>query len=358
MFVGFRDRELVRRAASEIAKRAGSRGFRIMHVCGTHEWSITHFGLREMLPANVKVVAGPGCPVCVTPGAEIDAVAELAARRKAVVTTFGDVLRVPGARSSLAEAKAAGGDVRVVYSVTDAVQMARAEPDKEFVHFSIGFETTAPMSAVELIKGPPKNFSIYSSHKLIPPAMEFLLGSGAGIDGFICPGHVSTIIGARAYEPIASKYGKPMVISGFEPLDVISGILNIVTQVVSGRAAVDNEYTRAVRVEGNEIAMGAISKVFEPCDSFWRGIGAIRGSGMRVRGVYREHDACARHGIEGGADEGMPEGCGCGDVLVGRMEPEGCPLFGKSCTPARPVGPCMVSSEGTCAIAFKYRKVR
>jgi hydrogenase expression/formation protein HypD len=358
LFSQFRDREMVGRIAARLSEASRGVNFKIMHVCGTHEWSITHFGLREMLPKNVRIVAGPGCPVCVTPGNEIDALSELAAGGKAVVTTFGDVVRVPGNRLSLSEAKASGGDVRVVYSIADAIKMAKAEKDREFVHFSIGFETTAPMAAVEVIKGVPDNFSIFSSHKLIPPALEFLLASGVAIDGFICPGHVSTIIGAKAYEGLASSYRKPMVISGFEPLDVMAGVWNIVRQVKEGAFRVDNEYTRAVRHSGNEVALASLAKAFEPCVTNWRGIGRIPGSGMRLRGSYSGADARVKFGMDILEGDEMPKGCGCGNVLLGTMSPEECPLFDSGCTPEIPVGPCMVSLEGTCAIAYKYRKIR
>jgi hydrogenase expression/formation protein HypD len=351
----FRDRELVGRVASEIAKASRNKKLKIMHVCGTHEWTITHFGIRDILPQNIQIVAGPGCPVCVTPGNEIDAVCELSMMKGVAVTTFGDVLRVPGNRTSLSEAKASGGDVRVIYSVADAIKMAKEEEGKEIVHFSIGFETTAPMAALEIIRGAPGNFSIFSTHKLIPPAMDFLLRAGVNLDGFICPGHVSTIIGVRPYRGMAAKYRKPMVIAGFEPLDVVLGIRNIVRQVIAGTYSVDNEYKRAVRDGGNEIALQTLDKAFEVRDAYWRGIGKIPASGMLLRREYRGYDAALKFGIEVGKEDRMPAGCSCGEVLKGMMTPEECPLFGKSCTPEHPIGPCMVSIEGTCAIVYKFR---
>jgi hydrogenase expression/formation protein HypD len=354
-FAPFRERALVEKVSKEIGKAARGDRFRIMHVCGTHEWAITHAGLRELLPEGVEVVAGPGCPVCVTPGGEIDALADLAAGGRAAVTTFGDVVRVPGARSSLAGAKAAGGDVRVVYGMADAIRMARSEPSKEFVHFSIGFETTAPMAALEVGRGLPANLSIFSTHKLIPPALDFLLRLGIDVDGFICPGHVSTIIGADAYGGLAKEYGKPMVVTGFEPLDVMLGVLEILEQKRRGAASVANRYGRAVSGAGNEVAMEAMRKVFEPADAEWRGIGKIPGSGLRLRKEYGASDAALRFGIGDVPPDRMPEGCGCGQVLLGRLRPEGCALFNKRCRPESPVGPCMVSLEGTCAIAYKYR---
>jgi hydrogenase expression/formation protein HypD len=351
----FRDRELVGRVAKEIAEASRGGRLKIMHVCGTHEWTITHFGIRDMLPRNIQIVAGPGCPVCVTPGNEIDAIAELSMMKGIAVTTFGDVLRVPGNRTSLSEAKANGGDVRVVYSVSDAIRMAKEEKGKEVVHFSIGFETTAPMSAVEILRGGPDNFSIFSAHKLIPPAMDFLLSAGVNLNGFICPGHVSTIIGVKPYQGLAMKYRKPMVIAGFEPLDVVLGIRNIVKQVVAGTYSVDNEYKRAVKDEGNVMALGCLDKAFEVKDAYWRGIGRISASGMALRREYRDFDAMVKFGMEVGEEVRMPAGCSCGEVLKGMMAPEECPLFGKSCAPEHPIGPCMVSIEGTCAIAYKVR---
>ncbi len=354
IFAPFRDRALVEKVAKKISDASGEEGCRIMHVCGTHEWAITHAGLRGMLPEGVEVVAGPGCPVCVTPGGEIDALAELACGR-AAVTTFGDVVRVPGTKSSLAEAKANGGDVRVVYGMADAIRMARREPGKEFVHFSIGFETTAPMAALEVGRGLPENLSIFSTHKLIPPAMEFLLKAGVEVDGFICPGHVSTIIGADAYRGLAEEYGKPMAVAGFEPLDVMLGVLEILRQRRGGIATVSNKYGRAVSGGGNEVAKEVMGRVFEAADAEWRGIGRIPGSGLRLRGEYAASDAAVRFGIGNVPADSMPEGCGCGDVLLGRIRPEGCALFGGACRPESPVGPCMVSLEGTCSIAYKYR---
>lgn len=353
---GFRDRDLIARVAKEIATLSEGKNLRIMHVCGTHEWTITHFGIRDLLPANVKIVAGPGCPVCVTPGNEIDAISDLATREGVIVTTFGDLLRVPGNRTSLSEANSTRGNVRVVYSVEDAVRMAKEERDKEIVHFSIGFETTAPMSAVEILKEPPPNFSIFATHKLIPPAMEFLLKAGVNLDGFICPGHVTTIIGVGPYRPLAERYRKPMVVSGFEPLDIMLGILNIAKQKSEGTCRVDNEYRRAVRDRGNEKAVEMMENAFETRDSYWRGIGKIESSGMGLRQAYKEHDAVFKFGMEVAAEDRMPEGCSCGEVLKGTLAPEECPLFGSECDPENPVGPCMVSTEGTCAIAYKYRK--
>lgn len=358
MFSEFREGESVRTVAGWIAKLAEGGSFRVMHVCGTHEWTITHSGIRELLPKEVEVVAGPGCPVCVTPGNEIDALAGLSMREGVTVTTFGDLLRVPGNETSLAEAKSRGGRVRVIYSIEDAIKMARERRGEQFVHFSIGFETTAPMTAIEVVRGLPENMSVFTSHRLIPPAMDFLLRGGTKVDGFICPGHVSTIIGVEPYKPLAKKYGKPMVISGFEPLDVMMGICEIVRQKVDETHRVVNGYRRAVRDSGNERAVEVMRRAFQIGDSFWRGIGMIPDSGMVLRGEFRGSDASVRFGMEIEPEDRMPEGCSCGAVLKGDISPEGCPLFGKGCTPEHPVGPCMVSAEGTCAIVFKFRMPR
>ncbi len=352
-----RDRGAIRRIVEAITAESRGLSLRIMHVCGTHEWAITHYGIRDMLPGNIRVIAGPGCPVCVTPGNEIDAICGLAAEGVAV-TTFGDVLRVPGVSTSLSDAKASGGDVRTVYSIADAIRMAGEERGREFVHFSIGFETTAPMPAIEIRRGLPENLTIFSAHKLIPPAMEFLLGGDVGVDGFICPGHVSTIIGVRPFEDLARRFGRPMVVVGFEPLDVLIGILSVVRQARRGTHFAENAYKRAVRYEGNAIALRALEEVFEVRDSYWRGIGRIGASGLALREEYGRYDAVMRFGMRIPEGDEMPAGCLCGSVLKGAVSPEECPLFGKSCTPAHPVGPCMVSTEGTCAIANKYAAKR
>lgn len=358
MFSAFRDRELVLTVARQISEISKGRPFRIMHVCGTHEWTITHSGIRDLLPREVKIVAGPGCPVCVTPGSEIDAVADLSMREGVTVTTFGDLLRVPGNITSLAEAKSRGGRIKVIYSIEDAIKMAQERREEQLVHFSIGFETTAPMTAVEVLKGLPENMSVFASHKLIPPAMDFLLRAGANLDGFICPGHVSTIIGVKPYKSLAEYYGKPMVVSGFEPLDVMMGILNIVRQKVDQTHLVVNEYRRAVRDSGNERAVEVMHDAFEIRDSFWRGIGMIPRSGMGLKEEFRDFDATARFGVKVEPEDRMPEGCSCGLVLKGDLAPEECPLFGRGCAPEHPVGPCMVSAEGTCAIVYKFTMLK
>lgn len=300
--------------------------------------------------------AGPGCPVCVTSVAEIQAAIDLALSKKVVLTTYGDMFRVPAAKdSSLMRAKAMGADVRIVYSVADSIKIAEKLSDREVVHFAIGFETTAPTTAIELIKGPPKNFSIIVSHRLIPPAMEHLLRSGnVAIGGFICPGHVSTIIGSEPYEPIARRYRRPMVIGGFEPLDVLASILMLLEQIRDRRFDVEIEYSRSVRREGNVKAKKIMWEVFETCDGDWRGIGVIPSSKLRLRKEFEDYDALKRFNIELSAREEMPKGCRCADVLKGIIYPWECPLYNKACTPVNPVGPCAVSIEGACHIAMKH----
>lgn len=329
----------------------------IMEVCGTHTVSIFRHGIRGLLPPEVKLLSGPGCPVCVTPNAEIDQAIALAAVPRVVLTTFGDMIRVPGSRSSLQEARAKGADVRVVYSPLDAVRLAASAPDRQVVFFAVGFETTSPAVAAALVEANRldlPNFSILSAHKVIPPAMKLLLESGeTRVDGFLLPGHVSTIIGAEPYEFIARDHGVPCVVAGFEPLDVLQAIDMLLTQMAAGEARVEIGYRRTVRWEGNPVAKRCLDDVFEPTDASWRGIGVIPGSGLKLRPAYRRLDAADRFAIEAPPPREHP-GCLCGDVLRGAKEPPDCRLFGKGCTPEHPIGPCMVSSEGTCAAWYQY----
>jgi hydrogenase expression/formation protein HypD len=350
----FRDRELALKASREINNISNALGkVKIMHVCGTHEDTITRFGIRSLLPENVEVISGPGCPVCVTTIREVDEVIYLA-RQGITITTFGDMFRVPGSYGSLADAKADGNDIRVVYSITDAGKIARENSKDEIVHMAIGFETTAPSTAVE-IRNSPENFSILSCHRLIPPAMEFLLKEGdVKVDGFINPGHVSTIIGLEPYRPIAKRYKIPQVVAGFEPLDMLFAILMLLRMIRDGSSDVKNEYTRIVREKGNVNATEVMNSIFEKCDVEWRGFPVIEKSGLKLRGRFSEHDARKRFEIKVKPSRD-PDGCRCGDVLKGLIYPGECPLFGKACNPKKPIGPCMVSSEGACSIAYKSR---
>ena len=350
----FRDATLAKRVVEKIHKLASKEDtVKICHVCGTHEWTITHFGLRSFLPANVEVIAGPGCPVCIVPASEIDEAIQLALKG-IVITCFGDVLRVPGSKMSLLDAKAEGADVRVAYGVGDAVKMAEKEPNKEFVFFAIGFETTAPSTAVEVIKKLPKNLSFLVSHRLIPPAMKLLVEmKDLSLNGFIAPGHVSTIIGVTPYEVFPRLYHMPTVVAGFEPLDVLFGVYMILKQLSEGKPCLENEYVRAVRPEGNVKAQELMREVFEVVDGNWRGLGTIPSSTFKLRRSYENYDAHLKYGVkvEDGVD--IQPGCKCHLVIIGKIKPTECPLFMKTCTPQKPVGACMVSIEGTCRIWAK-----
>jgi len=299
------------------------------------------------------VIAGPGCPVCIVPASEIDEAVQLALRG-VVVTCFGDVLRVPGSQKSLLDAKAEGADVRVMYSVSDAVEIAHKEPSKEFAFFAVGFETTAPSTAVEVLNGSPVNLSFLISHRLIPPAMQLLVEmEDLNLNGFIAPGHVSTIIGLDSYEVFSKTYQMPTVVAGFEPIDVLLGIYMVLKQLSEKNPKVENEYTRAARREGNPRAQEAMRKVFNVTDGNWRGLGAVPSSKLTLSEEYAELDAHLKHGvkIEQGVD--IQPGCRCHLVIIGKIRPTECPLFMKTCTPQKPVGACMVSSEGTCRIWAK-----
>jgi hydrogenase expression/formation protein HypD len=350
----FRDPELAKRIAEKIRKIAPKKDVvKICHVCGTHEWIINHYGVRSLIPENVEVIAGPGCPVCIIPAAEIDEAVQLA-QKGVVVACFGDVLRVPSSKMSLLEAKAEGADVRVVYSVTDAVKMAEKEPDKEFVFFAVGFETTAPSTAVEALKQPPKNFSFLVSHRLIPPAMELLLGIGdLHIDGYIAPGHVSAIIGLKPYEVFPRIYRMPTVVAGFEPIDVLVAVYMILKQHKEGKARLENEYKRIVRWEGNPRAQEIMNDAFEVVAGNWRGLGRLPDSAYQLRQELVSHDAREKFDVKITQGKDIPAGCQCHLVIIGKIKPAECPMFMKGCTPETPVGACMVSSEGTCRIWAK-----
>ncbi|MDP2949872.1 MAG: hydrogenase formation protein HypD [Chloroflexota bacterium] len=353
---GFRDGAAARGLAAEI-ERVASRPVNLMEVCGTHTVAVFRHGIRHLLPPPVNMLSGPGCPVCVTTNADIDKAIALAGQKGIILATFGDMMKVPGSYASLQQAKADGADVRVVYSPRDAVRIGRDNPQRPLVFFAVGFETTAPTIAASLLEAERlglKNFYVLSVHKLIPPAMQALLDSGeVRIDGFICPGHVSVVIGSHPYEFIAQQYGVPCVISGFEPLDILQGIQMLLLQIGAGRAEVEIQYSRGVRPEGNPLARELMYRVFETSDADWRGLGCIPGSGLKLRAEYQRFNAEQVFAIDAPPTR-EHKGCLCGDVLRGVKKPPECPLFGKACTPEKPVGPCMVSAEGTCAGWYQY----
>lgn len=349
-----RSPELVKKAVDKIEELSEGRKFKFCHVCGTHEYTITRYGLRSILPENVEVVAGPGCPVCITPARDIEEAVELA-RRGVIVCSFGDVVRVPGSGSSLGKVKAEGGDVRIVYGPSDAVKIAKENPSRDVIFFATGFETTSPTTAATVLSEPPENFSLLVSHRLIPPAMELMVGVGEHrLDGFIAPGHVSTIIGTRPYEIFPRAYQMPTVIAGFEPLDVLMGLIMLLKQIRDRDYRVDNAYTRSVREEGNVKAKKAIEDAFNVVSGEWRGIGRIPGSALELKEEFHIYDARKKYDIDVGDVRDLDPKCSCHLVIIGKLYPEDCAMFGKACTPSHPRGPCMVSNEGTCHIAYRY----
>ena len=354
----YRDGELARQYGREIAA-VTTRPWTIMEVCGGQTHAIVRYGIDELLPDLITLLHGPGCPVCVTPLELIDEAIDIASRPGVLFASFGDMLRVPGSEKDLFAAKASGGDVRVVYSPLDALQMARDNPDREVVFFAVGFETTAPANAMAVYQARQegvKNFSILVSHVLVPPAIEAILSSPlTRVQAFLAAGHVCTVMGYEEYRPIAERYGVPIVVTGFEPLDLLQGIYMCVKQLEEGRAEVENAYPRSVRQEGNRPAIGLIREVFRVIDRKWRGIGAIPGSGLGLREEYAELDAESRFGLAGYSAEESPE-CMSGLVLQGIKKPHECPAFGTRCTPERPLGATMVSAEGACAAYYRYRR--
>jgi len=332
---------------------------RIMEVCGTHTVSACRSGVHSLMPDNVRLISGPGCPVCVTAQRYIDALIELGRRDEVTLATYGDMMRVTGAGGSLELARCEGADVRVVTSSMEAIEIAQREPDRQVVFAAVGFETTAPATAAAVLAAKDQalmNFTVLPCHKLVVPAMCTILADPEiGIDGFICPGHVSVIIGAEPYRPVAEQYGKPCVVSGFEPLQIMEGILHVAQQVVRGESKLENLYSVAVSPHGNEHAQRLIDTVFQPGDSAWRALGVMEESGLDLKPEFAEFDAFERFNLTLGEDH-EPPGCRCGEVITGRCEPADCTLFGTLCTPTNAIGPCMVSSEGACQAWFKYRR--
>ena len=352
----FRDPELARGLIHSIEKWAPEQAT-LMEVCGTHTVAIARNGLRTMMPEGIRLASGPGCPVCVTSNKDIDTVIALSRVPGVTIATFGDMTRVPGSTSSLLKEQAQGRSINIVYSPLDALTLAKENPDEQIVFVGVGFETTTPLVAMAIKRAKAmalKNFSVFVAHKNMPGALETIVADPAlKIDALILPGHVSTIIGVKPYEFLAQKYGIPGVITGFEPVDVLQGIAMIMRQLHEGRAEIEIAYSRGVMKEGNPVALAAIEEVFETVDATWRGLGVIPGSGYAIRDEYKEFDAFARFSSEVEPTQ-EPKGCRCGDVLRGIMAPNECPLFRKVCTPENPIGPCMVSSEGSCAAYFRY----
>jgi len=330
----------------------------LMEVCGTHTMSISRSGLRTRLPESLRLLSGPGCPVCVTPCAQIDEIIAMSREPGVTVATFGDMMRVRGSRSSLEAERARGRDVRVVHAATEALRIARSEPRRTVVLLGIGFETTSPTVASTLVQATRQgidNLRVLPAFKLVPPAMHALVETGeARIDGFICPGHVSAIIGSAPYEHLAYCHGIPCVITGFEPIDILEGIAMLLQQRREDRSEVEIQYAHAVPRQGNPTAIALMKRVLEPSDATWRGIGTIPASGMVLSAEFSRLDARRNVPVEVPDGPDLPDGCGCGEVMRGVLEPGGCRLFGRACTPANPIGPCMVSREGSCAIHFRF----
>ena len=355
----FRDPELITKASEEIYRLAApERHYRIMEVCGGHTHAIYRFGLKDILPSNIELIHGPGCPVCVLPMGRIDDGLAAASHSDVIFAAFGDMMRVPGTHGSPLEHKARGTDVRIVYSPADALQLARKNPDKHVMFFAIGFETTAPSTALTLMRAKSeglKNFSVFCNHVIIIPAIRAILDSpDMRLDGFIGPGHVSTVIGCRPYQWIARNEHKPVVTSGFEPLDLLQSIVMLLRQLLAGEARVENQYKRVVPWEGNRAALKVMAEVFQLRPYFeWRGLGFISHSALKIRDEYAEWDAEQRFPIPGSRVTD-PKAAQCGEVLKGVLKPAQCKLFGKECTPERPIGALMVSSEGSCAAYYNY----
>ena len=353
----YRNKDIVLALANEI-KKVSTKPVKLMEVCGGHTMSIQKFGIPYLLPDTVKLISGPGCPVCVTSRNFIDKAVAYSRREDVIITTYGDLIRVPGSTSSLDQEKAKGADVRIVYSILDALMIAKKNRRKKVVFLGIGFETTAPSSAAGLVKAQMaglSNFFLFSAHKVMPPAMETLIDEGVEIDGYIGPGHVSTITGDGIYQNIPKKFGMGVVISGFEPVDLMQSILMLVKQIENNDPKVEIQYTRIVKPEGNIKAQQMLDEVFEYGDDWWRGLGVLKNSGLKIREKYAMHDS--EKMIEVEVEPTIePKGCICGEILKGVKSPKDCKLFATVCSPSNPVGACMVSNEGSCAAQYLYNR--
>ncbi|WP_413161449.1 hydrogenase formation protein HypD [Capilliphycus salinus ALCB114379] len=363
----FRDPQKLQALMKEINRltlmleRTPEHPLKIMEVCGGHTHSIFKYGIEEILPDSIELIHGPGCPVCIMPRGRLDAAIKLADIPNVIFTTFGDAMRVPGSEKSLLQAKAQGADIRMVYSPLDALPIAKQNPDKEVIFFGLGFETTAPSTAFTILQAEAeniKNFSIFCNHVIVVPALEALLDNpDLELDGFIGPGHVSMVIGSNPYKIIAEKYYKPVVVSGFEPLDIVQSVWMLLQQLVDRRCEVENQYKRLVQPDGNPMALDAIQKVFEVREEFeWRGLGEIAQSGLKINSNYAQFDAEIKFDV---SDVKVPDAaaCQCGEILKGVLKPWQCKVFGTACTPETPIGTCMVSSEGACAAYYKYGRL-
>ena len=356
----YRQGDIARRLAEQI-RHLTTRPLKIMEVCGGHTHTIFKYGIEDLLPPNITMIHGPGCPVCVIPLGRVDDAISIAQQPGVIFTTFGDAMRVPGSRTSLLDAKAGGADVRMVYSPLDALKIARKNPEREVVWLALGFETTAPSTAMTILQAAKEgieNFSAFCNHITIVPALKALLDSpDLQLDGFLGPGHVSTVIGTRPYEFVPREYGKPVAVSGFEPLDILQSVYMIVKQVVEGRAEVENQYARCVTRDGNQKALEVLFEVFEPRDYFeWRGLGSIAHSGMKLQKKYAAFDAELKFNVPG-LRIADPKACQCGEILKGVKRPWECKVFGTACTPETPIGSCMVSSEGACAAYYNFGRL-
>jgi hydrogenase expression/formation protein HypD len=364
----FRDARLaesIRADLEYLSTKAGAdetNPLQIMEICGGHTHTIFRHGIDKLVPRSIEFVHGPGCPVCVLPMQRVDEFIELAERDSVILTSYGDAMRVPGRKGSLQQCKAAGVDVRMVYSPSDSLEIARKNPNKQVVFFGLGFETTAPATAISILQAAKEdisNFSVFCNHITVPPPIRSILEQAdVSIDGFIGPGHVSMVIGTKPYDFIAGEFGKPVVVAGFEPLDLMQSVLMLLRQIVDGSAMVENQYSRVVTREGNPVSLSALNEVFETRPSFeWRGLGEIESSGLRIRKRFAQFDAEERFGIGYGscvAREGSRDQYPCGKVMVGKLKPFDCPHFCKDCTPENPLGALMVSSEGACAAYHQY----
>lgn len=351
----FRNPELCKIVLEQIY-RESKRSITIMEVCGGHTMALHRFGIPALLPSSVRLLSGPGCPVCVTGRGYIDHAIKLSMLEHTKVCTYGDLIRVPGSESTLEKAQADGANVRIVYSPRQCIEMAAQDPETNHIFLGIGFETTAPASAVAMQKANElglKNFFLYSAHKIMPPAMAAIIHEGVKVDAYLCPGHVSTITGTKMYEPLVDQFGVGCVVSGFEPLDLVQAILMLVRQHQKQEPKVEIQYTRAVKPEGNVKAQQILNQVFEPCDAWWRGLGVLKESGLKPLTNYKGIDASVVYSLSAN-EPADPSGCRCGEVLKGLIKPMECKLFGIICTPANPIGACMVSAEGACQSFFRY----